>query len=539
MTRAYLLCGVAALAAALFSNAAAAKTKVYAVVMGNNVPPAGSDLTTLQYADDDAVRFHRYFAHFSDKAFLLTVPDGRTQKRYPKVTSMAMLPNWDNLNRIIQLLRDRIDKDRQRGDETVVYLTFSGHGAYDASGAPYLSLLGGVLTHDKLYDALSQLNADFTHLFIDACYAEGVVGSRGMFDDESDSRHVPLSKRGITEVFGDNREGELPGLGLIMATAAHQKTHEWSQIESGVFTHEILSGLVGPADINLDGKIEYSELSAFIAVANRKVADDRGRITLIARPPARNHHAPLVDLRKFSEVAFLVGDPSSLGHFYIELENGERYLDANLGEMSHTNIVVPLWQRAYLCSEAKEAVLKGGRPGRVIDLTHLHFDERRYASRGSIEASFEKGLFQSAFGLPYYLGYIDSAGLSGVRLDAPRLEVADDVNKEGVSGGNTLAITSFAIAGASAVAAIVLGSLSLKIKGDFSRTELQNASDEAALKYRHLTTAFWITAGVVPVAALAGWLFLPRHRDRSAGHGEPSFSFDTPAGSTFGLTIEF
>ena len=56
---------------------------------------------------------------------------------------------------------------------------------------------------------------------------------------------------------------------MILATTLGQQAHEWSAIESGVFTHELLSGLLGAADVNADQRIEYTELQAFIAAANR------------------------------------------------------------------------------------------------------------------------------------------------------------------------------------------------------------------------------------------------------------------------------
>jgi len=34
-----------------------------------------------------------------------------------------------------------------------------------------------------------------------------------------------------------------PTVGVVIATTAGQEAHEWSQLESGVFTHEVISGL--------------------------------------------------------------------------------------------------------------------------------------------------------------------------------------------------------------------------------------------------------------------------------------------------------
>ena len=43
-----------------------ASPKAFALVVGNNSPPAGSNLPMLQYSDDDAVRYYRFFKRFID-----------------------------------------------------------------------------------------------------------------------------------------------------------------------------------------------------------------------------------------------------------------------------------------------------------------------------------------------------------------------------------------------------------------------------------------------------------------------------------------
>jgi uncharacterized caspase-like protein len=48
-----------------------------------------------------------------------------------------------------------------------------------------------------------------------------------------------------------------------MASASNTQAHEWDDYQTGVFTHELLSGLRGGADVNGDGRVEYSEMAAF------------------------------------------------------------------------------------------------------------------------------------------------------------------------------------------------------------------------------------------------------------------------------------
>jgi hypothetical protein len=163
-------------------------TRVYALIVGNNTPPAQGDgaPAPLRYADDDAFRFYQFFEHITAKVRMFTVPDPETQRRFREITAKAGLPTVTEIRRAATRFGRRIEKDRQAGFKTVVYIVFSGHGAYTENGDIALVLLDGFLTREVLYrDILGRLNADFQHLFIDACYAEGVVGTRGLFDRES------------------------------------------------------------------------------------------------------------------------------------------------------------------------------------------------------------------------------------------------------------------------------------------------------------------------------------------------------------------
>jgi hypothetical protein len=66
--------------------------------------------------------------------------------------SVATAPTLALLQRTLAGFRSAMAGDRKRGDEPVVFLTFSGHGAVDEHGRYFLSLLDGGLTRQQLYD---------------------------------------------------------------------------------------------------------------------------------------------------------------------------------------------------------------------------------------------------------------------------------------------------------------------------------------------------------------------------------------------------
>ena len=498
-----------------------AETRSYALVIGNNAPPSekADALESLRYADDDAVRFYRFFRHMTAESRLFTVADAETQRRFPEIAPVAEVPTLTNIREAAVRLGRQIETDRQAGHTTVAYIVFSGHGIYAENGEPMLVLMDGFMTQRVLYEEiLGHLKADFQHLFIDACYAEGVVGMRGFLGREVDLQTTSLTPS-ERRVIASNRMSRFPGLGVFVSSSAVGETHEWSHIQSGIFSHEVLSGLSGPADVNHDGKIVYSELYAFVSAANRGINDSRGRIEVIARPPARDQNAPIVDLAAFRDMSLLFGDPSSLRHFFIELENGERYLEANLAEMSYSHIALPGSGIAYLRTGEMEARIEL-QAGATRNFSELQLKTNETKSKGSIEAAFSEGLFSLAYSVAYYRGFIDTSGLVPVSFDVAPLHLEkriDPVSQKKPNRRKAPAIAGFTIAGVAAVSTALFASLSLKAKGDFDETALQRNASEANHRYVIFGNAAWISGVFIPVGVAVGLILWPyKSRDKKS-----------------------
>ena len=514
-----------------------ADTRTFALIVGNNTPPGdqAESLAPLRYADDDAVRSYRFFKHLAAEARLFTVPDSETQSRYPHDTIRAELPTLSNLKRAADAFGRKIEMARHAGKKTVVYIFFSGHGGHTQNGEPTFLLSDGLMTQDVLYrDIVGRLNADFQHLFVDACYAEGVVGARGVFDREVDGQPITVTASDKKKMAGPP-ETRFPGLGLVVSSSADKESHEWSKIESGVFTHELLSGLAGPADINRDGKIVYSELYAFISAANRGIRDTRGKIDVVVRPPNRNHNASIVDLSDMRDVSFLFGDPSSLRHFVVELDNGERYMEANLGSITYAHIALPGSGTAYLRTRDREATFELGK-GLLFDFGKLSFSSIDRHAKGSTETALSKGLFQAAYSVDYYHGFIDISGILSVSFEAEPLVLEMNLQND-ANRTNRLrrgfAVSAFVLAGTAAVASVVCGSLSLSAKKDFGETDFQRSATEANQKYVRFGTAAWISAAFVPVGVVAGLLLRPRKSKHSKPTRIGRLLFRVPAPTVF------
>jgi len=327
---------VLVLATARASSAAVGES-VCAIIIGNNAAPNGpdvEDLPTLRYADDDAVRYYHFLEPISRGVVLLSVLDRETQRRYPTVANTAEPPTLENLKHAVAKIDEQIGRDRAVGKKPVLFVVFSGHGGRMPDGSGFLAMLDGRLTRERFYrDLLANIPTYLTHLVIDACYAGALVGTRGVFGDpnkETDAKSVSIALQQAKRLIDDDVLARLPNVGVLAAAGSSQQAHEWEPIQAGVFTHELLSGLRGAADVNGDGEITYSEIHAFVDAANRDVRNSRARLHLVARPPARGLSDPIVDLSWFKQRRTLQGNYSRLKRFHLERGNGERFLDAHL-----------------------------------------------------------------------------------------------------------------------------------------------------------------------------------------------------------------
>lgn len=485
--------------------AADGRTISYSIVIGNNAPPTSGTHETLQplrYADDDAVRYYQLFSHVGE-SHLLVVLDTQTQKRYPGLAAITQPPTTENLRRVVDGLIMKMQRDRYRGDHPVLYFAFSGHGAHDEHGEPFLALLDGALTQKTLYDdVLARMPTTFTHVIVDACHAGGVVGVRGdFFAHETDAHVVPVTPAEVEPILESTPLARYPNIGVILASTVDQETHEWSVTESGVFTHEVISGLLGAADVNGDGVIEYSELSAFVAAANRDIQDPRAVPHVIARPPAANQNVALLALPSLVGVRRIHGNAGPYGHFHIELANGQRYLDAHL-ERGDIVVALPDETIAYVRTDTREAAVPANGD---VTFEQLAFADRDLASRGSIAAAYRDALFATGFGRAYYRGYVDSTGAIGVTFAAE-----PDAMHPRESGQRTLAYTSAAVAGVAAATGVTFAVLTLIAHSDYTSTSLQREAHDAQVRYdRDLPIA--VTSGAVAViAGAAAWYLWPR-----------------------------
>jgi hypothetical protein len=495
---------VGALLAALATPpTASAATRTYVIAIGNNAPPAGSTLAPLRFADDDSAAFYQFALELAADATLLSVLDAASQRRYPRAAAAARAPTLGELRAVVAHYRDRFAADRARGDDPVLLFFYSGHG----QGAPAaaLTLADAPLTRTLLYDEiLAGLPARYVHLIVDACHAESVVRPR-----DASAEVVDVAPADARQLAAAETLARFPSVGAIIASAADKQAHEWDAWQSGVFTHELLSGLRGAADINGDGRIEYSELHAFLAAANHEVADARARLDVIVRVPPVNLRAPIVELaarRGGGRLAL------SDGAFAVENERGERLADAHLERGHRVTLAVPAGERLFVRAHGGEAALVL-RDGERRAVAGGALAAAPFSARGALSVSLERGLFAVPFGPAYYRGFVDRvAGLPvpagvAVETEGGAAGGADaGVRGTGRSPSRTArrraTIALWSGAAALGVVAAVTGGLALDARSRYESTNLQRTADDARRTFANDRTAAAATVAVGGAAAV-------------------------------------
>lgn len=405
-----------------------AGTKRYAVIVANS-KSLTEGVTPLEFADDDGARYYELLSNIADVTHVYTVLDAESQRLYPAVAKAALVPKRDAVLRGLAETFKQARADVDRGDQVVFTFVLVGHGEIGAGGEGYVSLLDAPFTRTDLFrEVLAKSPATTNHIIVDACNSYFLVNSRGGAPRPDDG--APSEATAVTALVSKEELSRYPNTGVILSTSSARESHEWSAYGAGVFSHQLRSAMSGAADVNGDGRIEYSEIQAFITAANLRIDDPRARIEIYARSPDIDASRPLVDLTTARFTNWLSVPPGLPIQFYLEDARGVRVLDANLA--GDRPIVIALAPSAYYrvratTNGAKEQRISLTSKGR-IELRRERMRSATVASRGASEA-FREGLFAVPYGQRFYEGYVGRTGNAPVRENAtawaPEAQVID------------------------------------------------------------------------------------------------------------------
>ena len=227
MTRIAVVVGWSVLALAPARAWSAEPLERYALVVGANA--GGRDRPPLKYAISDAERFARVLVELGG-----VMPGNETILKQPTLRDLTAA--FDALTR-------RVGEGRRAGRRTEMIVYYSGHA--DETG---LLLGDDRYAYRTLRDRLDQIPADVRIAVLDAC-------SSGAFTRVKSGRPRPP--------FLVDESSDMRGHAFLTSSSESEAAQESDRIRASYFTHYLVSGLRGAADLSGDGKVTLSEAYQF------------------------------------------------------------------------------------------------------------------------------------------------------------------------------------------------------------------------------------------------------------------------------------
>ena len=280
---------------------AAADRDVFALIVTNN-HSADLGRPNLQFADDDGAKYYEMFSMFApaDHLALLTDFDADTARLFSELVPLSVEPTTGNLAKASAALEKQIAKSIAAGNEVHFYFVFAGHGDVDR-GRGFLELADGPFDSGDLEKLLSGVSATRSHVILDSCNSFFVINPR-----KAGGRRFSTAKDAAAKLTR-----KLPDVGVFLSTSAEAEVYEWSELQSGIFSHAVRSGLSGAADANSDGVVSYAELEAFVQLSASRVRNPLFRPKVFSRAPGGKNDSALVRLPGDSATSIRIDDDSA------------------------------------------------------------------------------------------------------------------------------------------------------------------------------------------------------------------------------------
>ena len=311
---------------------AAADTERYALIVTNN-RSLSLGRPDLHFADDDGARYARLFGQLfgHGNVVLLTEFDAASAQLFADLPARttARAPTRANLMSAVSRLAQRVARAKQSGAAVEIHLVFAGHGDVER-GQGFIELGDSrLMAADLDTHVIRPLQrADRLHLILDSCNSYFMLNPR-----------KPGGRRWATSTATTQTLLEkYDNVGALISTSAEAVTYEWSEIQSGIFSHEVRSGMRGAADVDADGTITYDELRAFVEVANLSIVNDLYRPKMLANAPAGDN--TFLRLPKSSSMLRLSAAPT---HRRLTLRDatGVRIIDTHVAAGSGLSVLLP------------------------------------------------------------------------------------------------------------------------------------------------------------------------------------------------------
>ena len=218
--------------------------KVWAVIIG---VAAYDHMPVLRYTDDDAYRIY---------AFLKSPEGGALDDRQIRI----LIDEDATKKKILDAMNETFGK---AGPNDLVFLYFSGHGLKGSFLPIDFDGYNNKLYHEEINEIFDRSRAKLKLCIADACHSGSLLAMRGE------------ERRPTLVSYYENLAKARAGTALIMSSKSDETSLESSGLRQGVFSHFLIRGLKGEADLDADQVVTVQELYNFIFANVRSYTGNR------------------------------------------------------------------------------------------------------------------------------------------------------------------------------------------------------------------------------------------------------------------------
>jgi len=208
------------------------EVKIWAVVVGI---ARYEHMPSLKYSDDDAYRIY---------AFLKSPEGGALQDDQIRV----LIDEDASRLKILQALNEVFLK---ADENDVVMFYYSGHGLEGTFIPIDYDGTNNLISHEEIKDILSRSKAKHKICYFDACYSGSLLAAKGPYSNS-------------LLYFYDEIERTPGGTAFMMSSKNKEFSLEDGGLRQGIFSHFLIKGLKGQADLDLNKTITIKELFDYV-----------------------------------------------------------------------------------------------------------------------------------------------------------------------------------------------------------------------------------------------------------------------------------
>jgi len=199
----------------------------FALIVGTN--DGGPDRIRLRYATTDAQTFAQVLEELGG---------------VPRQDARVLLDvNADKLRAALAEVSVRVADARANGERSELVLYYSGHSDEDG-----LRMIGQTLAYSDLRNLLKEVPADVRIAILDSCASGGLTRGKG---------------GRVRPAFMSDASSQVSGHAFLTSSSADEASQESDRIGASFFTHFLVSGLRGAADLSRDGRVTLAEAYQF------------------------------------------------------------------------------------------------------------------------------------------------------------------------------------------------------------------------------------------------------------------------------------